>query len=306
MTPYEIVSRYFLPEIKALLALELLDKGFSQLRISRLLGVSQAMVNKYACHSREYFINKLEKIGFKRSEVESFVSTLVKALEIGDTTTFYLHVLTLVNRLLASGRFCRLHHKLNPYIPGECRVCYRVFYYTPGDPFLLEFMEALDRITRNPNLYRIVPEVGMNIVYSPADAGKPSEYIGLTGRILKSGDKTVVVGKPSRGGSHHVAQVLWLVKKVDSEKNVCTSIRYAKEIIDFLEKKKLNLLRTGPHRSPHDLMKDLEESILEAGLRSIDAIVDEGGQALEPIVYLFTCSLDDLVKLLEEILEAVG
>ncbi len=302
MTPYELVARYFLPEIKALVALELLGRGFSQLKVSKLLGISQAMVNKYVGRGREYFVSNLEKIGFNREEIESMVSMLVKPLLMMDVSMYNLYLMTMVNRLLASGRFCRLHHKLNPSLPSECRVCYRIFYYTPNDPFILEFMEALDRITSNPLFYKLIPEVGMNIVYSPPDARDYREYIGITGRILRSGDGAIIVGKPARGGSRHVARVLWLVKKIDEEKNVCASIRYDKEILSTLKKMGLQILYTGPHEDPEKLMDELERSIKSGKLDRIDVVADEGGRGLEPIIYVFARSLDNLVSILNKLL----
>lgn len=305
MSPYELITRYFLPELKALIALELLEKGFSQLRVSRLLGVSQAMVNKYARRGREHFMSRLEKIGFRRGEVCSIVSILVKQLLISDVSSYNLYLLAIINRLLASGRFCGLHHRLYPSLPPDCRVCYRLFYYTPSDPFVLEFMEVLDWINRNPWFYKLVPEVGMNIVYSPPDARGPEEYIGVSGRIIKSGGRVIIAGNPVRGGSKHVARVLWLVKKIDHGKNVCASISYERVFLEKLKKMRLSILYTGPHEGREKLMEDLEESIMSSSLRRIDVVADEGGKGLEPIIYLFTRSLEELLGLFKELLEEI-
>ncbi|RLG84477.1 MAG: hypothetical protein DRO40_01070 [Thermoprotei archaeon] len=305
MIPYELIVKYVLPEIKGLIIHDLKDKGFSQLYIAKLMGMSQSMVNKYLSYPREHYLKRLIDSGINGDEILRFVKMLSDTLYRGDTLRYQVMLLHMINYLLASGSICRLHRRYYPLLPENCNVCKQVFREKPPDPYIMEFEEALNRIISHPKAYKLVPEVGMNIVYSPPDAKKPSEYIAVPGRIVKMNNKVIAVGRPVRGGSRHTAKILFIVKKYDPYKNACITLRYDKAFKDKLGSMGLRIIKTGPHSSRENFEEEITKEIERIRPRVIDVIADEGGLGLESIIYVFGKDPHDLANIVIRLLNTI-
>lgn len=305
MIPYELVVKHVLPEIKGLIIHKLYSLGYSQLHIARLLGMSQSMVNKYLSTKIDKFTEKLMALGFSRDEIRGFVESLTSMLVEGNIAGFHMLMMNIVNHMLSTGRLCRLHKRLYKGLPDNCDVCMRVI--VPGiiDPYIIQYEDVLNRIVKHPHSYKLVPEVGMNIVFSPPDAKDPSQYIAVPGRIVRVNNRVVPVGRPIRGGSRHTARILHLVKKYDPSKNVCITIRYEPLYRNILESMGLKIIDTGPHKSKEYFEEELEKELSRSGAKVIDVIADKGGMGLESIIYLFSTSLNELSDRIFMLLERI-
>jgi len=295
LLPHELVARHVAPYVRALVARYLYAKGYGQERIARLLGVTQAMVNKYLSWSDEKILGALREAGVPEREASSVAAAAAEKLMRGDRTGYLEMLAAFMNTLLASGALCRLHRRLGA--PSSCRVCIGLFQGA-GD-------EVLDELRRTANVLknvlpaRLVPNVGSNIVYAKPGAESIEEVAGLTGGIIRLSDgRVAVVGDPVYGGSRHTAQVLLLARRRWPELRTAIVLAYKPSCVRLLEAKGL-VVKVGPHCCPERLMDDFRRGLEGAPRRPL-ALVSLGGYNLEPVVYVLAEKPRQLVELVRE------
>ena len=83
MTPHELVAELVVPKIRSLIASRLMEKGMSQIKIAKLLGVSQPMISKYLKESKDEALEKLSGIGISKDEIVPVLGILVDLLVQG-------------------------------------------------------------------------------------------------------------------------------------------------------------------------------------------------------------------------------
>jgi len=301
LLPHELVAKYIAPVIKALVAHKLASRGFSQERIARLLGVSQPMVSKYLRRSKESLFNELEKYGLSIVEAKSIVDLLSALLERGSVLEYYSAFTSYVNSILARGDLCKFHREIEPRLPHGCNICRQAFAPSK-DIVVAEVEEAVKTFVQHPRAYMVVPNVGSNIVAAKRGASSVSDVVGLTGGIIRAGKQVVVIGSPVYGGSRHTAQVLLITHRKWPKKRAAMVIAYSDKCIDFFKKKGLIVLSSGPHNSPNELLRNIEE-IIDAHGAPADIIADKGGYGLEPVIYVFGESARQVVERIVECLD---
>ena len=285
MLPHELVSKYVAPYLRALVAAELIGLGVSQGKTSKLLGVTQPMVRKYISEGRDKLVSRLEEAGISREEIEAAVKVLTDIALKRGRVEYYKTFSQLVNSFLSRCVLCGLHRRLDPEIPATCDLCRKLFPQQV-DPYIEDAKNALRVLQSFSNAYRLIPEVGMNIVVAPPGAERPEEVVGFVGRIIRIGTKVVAVGEPAYGGSRHTATVLLAMRRRWPELRSAIVIRYEEEYVRKLERMGCRLILSGPHRSRSELIKDITKLISEFN-EAPDALVDLGGVGIEPVIYIF-------------------
>jgi len=301
LLPHELVTKYIAPIIKALIAHRLASRGFSQEKIARLLGVSQPMISKYLRRSKESLLGELEKYGLSIVEARSIVDLLSALLERGSILEYYSAFTSYVNSVLARGDLCKFHRAIEPRLPLGCDICRQAFAPSK-DIVVAEVEEAVKMFAQHPKAYMVIPNVGSNIVAARHGASSVSEVVGLTGGIIKAGKQVVIIGSPVYGGSRHTAQVLLVVHNRWPKKRAAMVISYSDKCIDFFKKKGLTVLFSGPHSSPNELLRNIEE-IIDSHNAPADIIADKGGYGLEPVIYVFGESARQVVERVIECLD---
>jgi len=285
LLPHELVSKYVVPYLRALVAAELTSLGVSQGRVSKLLGVTQPMVRKYINEGRDKLFSRLEEAGISREEIEAAVKVLADIGLKRGRVEYYKTFSQLVNSFLSRCVLCDLHRRLDPEIPATCDLCRKLFPQQV-DPYIEDARNALRVLQSFSNAYRLIPEVGMNIVVAPPGAERPEEVVGFVGRIIRVGTKVVAVGEPVYGGSRHTATVLLIVRRRWPQLRSAIVIRFEEEYLQKLSCMGYKLVFSGPHRSRSELMKDIANSI--SRYHSVPgALVDRGGVGIEPVIYIF-------------------
>ncbi len=300
MLPHELASRYVSPYLKALVAKELSEKGLSQVKISRILGISQAMVNNYLSKPKEYYIMQLEKAGLSREDVEKYVYSLVA--QYNSHQDFMYTFTSILNEVLATRKLCKLHIRISPGIDENCNICNELFQYKLRDPHIRLVEKLVNKIVGHPRAVELIPEVGSNIVYAPPRAQSVQELIAVPGRIVKVRDKAVPVGKPSYGGSRFLASLLLEARSTEPKINCIVNIRYRREYVEGLKKKGYSVVEVGPSSSPKEQFIKVVEAIRRTpGVKKV--VVDLGAIGLEPTIYVFH---EDPVALVNDILGLLG
>jgi len=301
MLPHELVARYIAPLIKALIAHSLVNRGFSQERVARLLGVSQPMISKYLRRSKDNLFTELKRYGINPEEAASVVDLLAALLERGSIMEYYNTFTSYINTVLARGDLCDFHRELEPRLLQGCDICRQAF--TPvKDVVVTEVDDALRKFLQHPKAYMIIPNVGSNIVAAKRDARRVSDVVGLSGGIVRVGNKVVAIGSPVYGGSKHTAQILLKVLSRWPRKRAAMVIAYSDKCLEILRSMGLRIVVTGPHEIPERLFEEIEVVLNRVG-EEPDVIADRGGYGLEPVMYILGYSATQVVNLVIKCLD---
>ena len=122
LSVFDIAARYVYPALKKRLAEKLAEKGFTQVSIARLLGVTQSTVSRYLRDDR---VRDAEL----HPRLEEELDVLAEALARGAPRDAVDACLAnLVVKALGEKLACNIHQRLDPRIdPSACSLCPRVF-----------------------------------------------------------------------------------------------------------------------------------------------------------------------------------
>lgn len=294
LIPHELVNELVVSELRGIVAHRLRERGFGQLKIAKLLGISQPMVSRYISVGFHEYLERLRRLGLDPSEVLRVVDMLVEKLVSGDYYEYLRLLSSFVNSLLKRGSLCDAHRKSAPLIPSNCDLCFKLFEEVT-DPYVEEVRIAYELFSLHPRGHEIVPEVGMNIVSAPPSSSDLRDVVGFSGRIICVHNKVVAAGEPVRGGSKHTASVLLKVMRKFPNIRSAVVIKYSHECLQKLVSAGLYVVRTGPHSSGAELFTVLEKTV-ESLQKEPDVIADAGGLGLEPVMYVFAVNAVRAVK----------
>lgn len=274
--------------LKGVLAWELVNKGLSQHRVSSFLAISQPMVNKLLKTPKAIYFDKLVKLGLSEDEITHYVNVLVDIVMRNEKQRFFIVSHSIVN-ILAMEIACKKVEGLREFCDSEGL----------RDPEIVYYRAHLDKILRIPGLARAIPEVGSNLVYSPRAPRSIADIIGLTGRIVKAGGRVIAIGEPMYGGSKHLSRALLLIASGNPAMKIGFVIAFREDILLSLSRLGLKVAYTGPHESEESLWDQIAKAASDL---KPDVIADRGGKGLEPVIYLFSKSFDDIELTLEKAL----
>lgn len=286
MIIHEIATKRIVPIVRGVLAHQLSESGFTQRKIASALGVTQPQINKYLSRSIDYYMSRVEKLGFNPERFISLTRFITETVLRGDKDKFLLMLNSVIDYLARD---------------YTCRFFYDSFktYCDIGrfsDPYIEEYRSFIKRLMSLETLFKVIPEVGSNIVYAPGDASSSIDVIGLTGRLVKTGLAIGVIGEPMYGGSTHLSRVLLIARKYDASKRVAMNIAYV-DLPEPLEKT-YGVAYSGPHDSIEDFWSSIEKSLVSKPT----ILLDKGGVGLEPITYIFTRDFTELEEILQYII----
>ncbi|MBU4405993.1 MAG: bifunctional hydroxymethylpyrimidine kinase/phosphomethylpyrimidine kinase, partial [Candidatus Altiarchaeota archaeon] len=87
--------------------------------------------------------------------------------------------------------------------------------------------DAVGRFVSNPDSYKVMPEVGINIAMALPNAKRLDRVAGITGRVVKDNDQAVPVGFIDFGGTSHIGRVVLTAMKFDAEKRAAMNIKFS-------------------------------------------------------------------------------
>lgn len=304
-SPYSLIVKEIEPLFKAYIARRLRDKGFSQIRIADMLGVSQPTIHAYLSseeYSYENISKRINEIGLDRREFELVAEEMMELLLSNKRLEALRSFLIYINSQLSSLRLCDYHRRLDPRIPSECRICAELFAVRED----IEMSEALERafqiISSIRNISILIPEVGMNIAYRRVSAKDLRDVLAFPSRIFKINDQIMKIGGPEWGSSRHLGSIILRISRERPELRAVASLRKHECIMKWLSEKKIPYRVTGPHETGSEERVIESVSRAVASDKSIRVVIDEGGIGLEPIVYVFAENPIEISLVLKEIL----
>lgn len=284
-----------LPSMRHLVSRRLCSEGFSQSRVSSMLGVTQASVSHYLTAGTERPYSVLASLSLDREETDRYVSLLSEDLKRNpldsvDTLT------TLWVELLGRGLVCPAHRAMYPSL-AQCDVCVRQFGAPRKTPEIVgQVARAVKMLEDTPNFALVMPEVSVNIASLEGDSQSIDDVVAVPGRIVRVRNTPRAMSQPERGASRHMAKILLLVRKRMPEYRAALNLKWDLRMARALKKLGLRSLALGSYvvgGSEDPTVEALTSRLLQTRER-FDAVVDPGGKGIEPSLYLFGRTAPDV------------
>jgi XRE family transcriptional regulator, thiamine biosynthesis regulator len=305
--PCEMMVDSFLPSMRALVARRLKEDGLSQGKIASLLGLTQASVSSYLSTSAVKQMAALSAFGVTAEEAETYAALLAEDLKNNPTyavATLY----SIWNKLLGGGDACALHRSEYPFL-ATCEVCMKVFGPERGgaEGDIEHVMSALRSIEGSSLFVRVMPEVSVNVAYAPEGAKSVEDVVAIPGRIVRVKGQARSFMRPEYGASTHLAAILLEVERKHPAIRAAMNLRYddrMSEVLGSLHVKKLTIGHAYPTDSQDKVLGALRARLSAPGGSEFEAVVDEGGEGVEPSLYLFGNDAINVVRRALEIARA--
>ncbi|MDA4121217.1 MAG: hypothetical protein OK404_02280 [Thaumarchaeota archaeon] len=297
--PDELMMEDFLPSMRLLVSRVLRSQGYSQSRISSMLGITQASVSLYLSSETSRAYELLAHLSVERQAAGKYAGQLAEAVKKGSVEG--VNTLTGIwTGLLGNGSVCAAHRSLYPSL-AECDVCIKE-YGAKKDPrteTVSEVADAVNLLMTSESFVQVMPEVSVNIACAAGEAKTPEDIIAVPGRIVKVKKRARAMFPPEAGASTHLSKVLLLVMKVRPGTRACINLRYDKKMGRALRNLDLRSLMIGGRdmKFTKDLNTRALEKLLGSSGGQFDVVVDPGGGGIEPNVYLFAEGAREVAEL---------
>ncbi len=165
---------------------------------------------------------------------------------------------------------------------------------------LEDLRKALEKLKRL-NIEKVLPEVGINIVYAIPNAKSIDDVAGVRGRINK-----YLHGDVYFGASNHVARIVLAAMKYNPEYRSAMNIKYDKKILEICEKLGYTVSSFSREEEPENVStmewgtKTAIERVKDLGMP--DIIYDLGAVGKEPMIRILGRNPEEVLRKLENIL----
>ncbi|MDV3277357.1 MAG: hypothetical protein LYZ69_02680 [Nitrososphaerales archaeon] len=287
--PDELMVGTFLPAMRLLVSRVLRSQGYSQNRISSMIGITQASVSLYLSSSPSKAHASLASLSLTSEDAERYAALLAE--DVKRSPVYGVDTLSsLWTSLLGRGLVCDAHRKLYPSL-SECDVCIKEYGQRHDDRSgaLAHVAEAVRIVESTPGFVSVMPEVSVNIAYLAGDSATTSDVVAVPGRIVKVRNSAKALLQPEFGASGHMARMLLLVRQRRKEVRAAINLRYDEKMARVLKRMGLKCFQIGGY-SPsgrEDPTVGALASVFLKDRKPFDAVVDSGGRGTEPDVYMF-------------------
>lgn len=134
------------------------------------------------------------------------------------------------------------------------------------DKIQTELSNEINKFIQIKNIYKNIPECQTNFVFSKIKPKSINDVLGISGRIVKTGNNVKVAGDLTYGGSKHVATALITMNKKYPEIRSAINLKYNEETILKFRKKRLIISSYDRSVEP-DKIKNKEGSSIEWGIK---------------------------------------
>jgi predicted fused transcriptional regulator/phosphomethylpyrimidine kinase/hydrogenase maturation factor len=161
---------------------------------------------------------------------------------------------------------------------------------------------ALDDLEHLEGAERIIPQVGLNIVYSKPDPIGPLDVVGLNGRVIVSRGKAKACGEVEYGGSRFLASVIVEAQRRDQSLRAAIVLRGGDDIAEALKKMGKSVVNLPPESIGEGCPV---ARFLFSGGNMADAYSHPGAFGIEPTTTILAETPDKLIDTLRELLKHV-
>ncbi|WP_214019863.1 thiamine-phosphate synthase family protein [Methanoculleus sp.] len=147
---------------------------------------------------------------------------------------------------------------------------------------------------------RLIPEVGMNIVYALPDARSKDDVAGVLGRIVRLGEAVHPVGEIAFGASDHVARIVITAMRFDPRVRSAANIRFSESILPELENLLFEVCSFDREKEPQGV-QTMDWGVASCCREGVpDIIYDRGAVGKEPMIRVLA---EDPVMVAQNILK---
>jgi hypothetical protein len=289
----------FLPAVRQLVARKLRAQGFSQNRTSAMLGITQASVSLYLSSEIAKVYSVFSQFGVSREEADTYSALLAedsKRSAVDAVSTLN----TIWTSLLGRGSVCARHRRQYPSL-ADCDLCIKEYGQgrSGSSEAVADVADAVRNLESSFTFASVMPEVSVNIACVAGDASSLSNVVAVPGRMVKVKGRARAMLPPEPGASRHLASVLLSVKKVMPGVRACINLRYDSEMGRVLRRLRLKAIEIGDYA-----VSGAKDPTVDALVRRLgtvrppfDAVIDTGGNGIEPSLYLFGKSAREVAVL---------
>jgi len=158
--------------------------------------------------------------------------------------------------------------------------------------------EAVTRFVSDENTYKLIPQVGANIVMALDNAKRVSEIAGLTGRLIRDRSRVVPVGWIDYGASTTTGRVLLTARRHDKKIRSAMVLRFGEDVISACMKAKLSAVEfeRDAQKPDGETVEYGTDYAIKLCKKVPDIIYDRGGAKKEAIVRVFGTDAINVVE----------
>ena len=176
------------------------------------------------------------------------------------------------------------------------------------DELKIKLLNSINEFTKIKKIYQNIPECQTNFVYSKQKPKSINEILGISGRIVKAGEKVIMAGDLTYGGSKHVATALLSINEKYSKIQSAINLKYRKETISKIKKLKLTTYDYDRNQEPKNVKN--KGSTIEWGIKNAiknskkppDVIYHKGDFGKEPMIIVFGETPHIVIKKIQKII----
>ena len=176
------------------------------------------------------------------------------------------------------------------------------------DPKYLELSNAINKFIGIKNISQKIPECQTNFVFSKKFPKSIMDVLGISGRIVKTGNYVTRVGNLEYGGSKHVAKAILVMNKKFSQIHSAINLKLQKETVAKLKKNGFIVKNYDRRKEPNSVKKK-EGSSIAWGINKVlndckeppDAIFHRGDFGKESMIIIFGTTPDSVVEKISKI-----
>ena len=291
--PSEIVVDRFLPTMRAMLAVELDDRGLSQQAIATKLGISQAAVSKYLSGKQS-----VEPRFADHPRMVETVEYIAEGFATGtlDDYEALAELLDLIAAFEDRGPICAVHEDEMPALEGMgCDLCVRGqdSHLQAERDVLQSVRHAVRLVSNDQRIVDHIPNVGSNIGMALPEATTETDVAAIPGRIHAMRGHVNVPSNPEFGGSQHVARTLLAVMEIDPSVRGAINLKTSDELLGAA---RAEGFETVEFDASYENRRERIESLLDERGVVPTVLYHEGAFGIEPITYVFGETAVDAVE----------
>ncbi len=294
-TPSVYVAEELMPYLRARVAEGLYRAGMKQSGIAEYLGITQAMVSKYLAGKYKRPPDEVAE------RLDSIAEEIVKVVLFGGERE---EVIALTTRrlfeLFQSGFLCRFY---SAYSGVSEELCRSMFSVQRDRGEVLEVLNlALGELERIGSFPSLIPEVRSNFAYALPSPRGPEDVAAVPGRITTAKGRVFAL-PPEFGASSFTAGILVELGKLAPGIRSVLNVRYGDDVEGAMTKAGFKVARVRSGGLPEREAVKLIASPFKT--EAYDAVIDEGGLGVEPVVYIFGGNPFEVVDKLKKLVEAL-
>jgi predicted fused transcriptional regulator/phosphomethylpyrimidine kinase/hydrogenase maturation factor len=159
---------------------------------------------------------------------------------------------------------------------------------------------ALEEIEKLDGADRVIPQVGLNLVYSKPEPMGPLDVVGLNGRVIISKGRPKACGEVEYGGSHFLASVIVEAQRRNPILRAAIALRGGEDIADALRGMGLRVVNLPPESIGECCPV---ARFLFSGGNMADAYSHPGAFGIEPTTTILSTNPEALIEILRELLK---